>query len=215
MPPVEQVEERVGGGRLVVALLHLAESDVIDDEQLGAGPGLEPARVGVVGEAGVEIVEQVDAAGVAEGDALLAGAQAEGLEEVALAGAALAGDDQVIVAADEGEAAELDEGGLVEVGLEVPVEALQGLALAQAAGREAALDAAFELGSDLGAEEVLEQRGGPGLLAGGPGEQVVEVAVEVGQPEEVEVSSESLLGEVSVGGRIVSAARSLGHEVSW
>ena len=68
--------------------------------------------------------------------------------------------------------------------------------------------------ADLGAEDVLEQGGGPGLLAGGPGEQLVEVAEGVGQAEEDEVSSESLEGEVVVGGRVASAAGSFGHGVS-
>jgi hypothetical protein len=181
VPAVDEVEEGVGGGRLVVALLHLAEANIVDDEQLGAGPRLEPSGVGGVGEAGVEVIEEIDATGVAEGDALRAGAQAEGLEDEALAGAALASDDQIVVAADEGEASELGDGGLVEVGLEVPVESFEGLLLAQAAGGDAACDAAFELGGDLGGEEVLEQRRVPGLLAGGPGEQVVEVAVDVGR----------------------------------
>lgn len=71
---IDQVEERVGGGRLVVALLHLAEPDVVDDEQLGSDPGPEATLVGVVGEGSVQVVEQVDAAGVADGYALLAGA---------------------------------------------------------------------------------------------------------------------------------------------
>ena len=66
VPAVDEVEEGVGGGGLVVALLDLAEANVVDDEQVGAGPGLEAPGVGVVGEAGVEVVEQVDAAGVAQ-----------------------------------------------------------------------------------------------------------------------------------------------------
>ena len=65
MPAVEEVEEGVGGGGLVVALLDLAEADVVDDEQVGAGPCLEALGVGAVGEAGMEIVEEVDGAGVA------------------------------------------------------------------------------------------------------------------------------------------------------
>ena len=105
----------------------------------------------------MEIIEEVDAAGVAHGQALFAGTQCEGLEEVALAGAALAGDDEVVVAADEVEAGELEDERLVEAGLEVPVEGLEGLALDEATGIDAAADALLELVRGLGAEEVLEE----------------------------------------------------------
>jgi hypothetical protein len=54
---------------------------------------LEAPRVGAVRDRGVELVERVDAAGVAQADPLLAGALGEGLEDVALARAGLAGDD--------------------------------------------------------------------------------------------------------------------------
>ncbi len=79
-------------------------------------PGLESQGIGAVSQACVEVVEEVDAAGVAEGDGLLAGAEAEGLEEVALAGAALAGDDEVIVTLNEAELRELQDGLLSSVG---------------------------------------------------------------------------------------------------
>jgi hypothetical protein len=205
----------MGGRGLVVALLDLAEADVVDDEQLGARPRLEAPGVGVVGEPCVEVVEQVDAAGVAQGDALLAGSQAKGLEDVALAGAALAGDDEVIAPAHEVEAGELEEEGLVERRLEVPVEGFERLLLAQAARRDAARDAPLELARDLGGEDVLEQRRGAGALACGPREQLVEALVDVRQSEEEEVSSESLEGEVCVvSGRVVSAAGSFSHGVS-
>jgi hypothetical protein len=123
----------VGGGRFVGALLDLAETDVVDDQEVGAGPALEPARVGAVGEAGVEVVEQVDAAGVAHADALLAGAQPEGLEDVALAGPVGAGDHEVVVPVHEVEPGELEHEVLVEAGLEGPVEGLERLALDEAA----------------------------------------------------------------------------------
>jgi hypothetical protein len=72
----------------------------------------------------VEVVEQVDAASVAQANALLAGAPAERLEQVALAGAGIAGDDEVVVAAHEVEPCELEDDGLVERGLEVEVEVM-------------------------------------------------------------------------------------------
>src|SRR5690606_31308598 len=103
----------MGSRGLVVALLELAEADVIDDEECGASPGAQAFGICAVGETGMEVVEQVDAARVADRNALLTGAQPECLEDVALAGAGLTGDEQVILTLDESEAAELDDGALV------------------------------------------------------------------------------------------------------
>ena len=41
MPAVDEVEEGVRGGGLVVALADLAETDIVDDQQIGTCPGLE------------------------------------------------------------------------------------------------------------------------------------------------------------------------------
>jgi hypothetical protein len=82
--------KRVWAAGLVLALLHLAEVDVVDDQEIGCGPSLEAALVGGVGEPGVEVVEEVDAAGVADRHLGLAAAQGDGLEDVTLASAARA-----------------------------------------------------------------------------------------------------------------------------
>ena len=73
VPAIDEVVEGVGRGRLVVALLHLAEPDVIDDQEVGSGPALESLRIRSVGERGVKVVEEIDAACVADGDLLLVG----------------------------------------------------------------------------------------------------------------------------------------------
>ena len=132
---------------------------------------------------------------------------------MALAGAALAGDDEIVATPDEVEAPELQEERLVELRLEVPVEGLQGLVLAQAALVDASLDADLELLRGLGAENALEEREVSGSLARGPREVVVEIREGVGQPEEREVSSEPLGNVVGVWVGGVSSAF-LGHVVS-
>jgi len=122
----------------------------------------------------MEIVEEIDAAGVAHADALLAGAEGEGLEDVALSGAGLAGDHDVAPTANEVETGELDDGRPVELRLEVEVERFEGLSLLEPAPVDAIGDALIELLGDLGGEDVLEERRGPGPLAGGPREMLVE-----------------------------------------
>jgi hypothetical protein len=77
---VDEVVEGLRGGGLVGAPLDLAHADVVDDQERWARPALEAAGIGAIGEAGVEIVEEVDAARVAQVDALFARAQAERLE---------------------------------------------------------------------------------------------------------------------------------------
>ena len=73
VPAVEQVEEDVRGGGLVVAAAKLAEADIVNDEPFRARPAAHPGFVGLIGEAGVQVVDQVDAAGVADLDLALAG----------------------------------------------------------------------------------------------------------------------------------------------
>jgi len=164
----------------------------------------------------MEVVKEVDAARVAQTDALLAGAHAERLEQVALAGAGIAGNHHIVVAADEVESSELDDHGLVELGLEVEVERLECLVLLEAAAVDAPGDALLELVRGLGAEDVLEQRGRARPLAHGPRETVVELVECARQSEELEVSSEPLENEVGVWGVVAGLAISLGHgQDSW
>lgn len=185
---IDEIVERVSGGRLVAALLDLPQTDVIDDEQGWVCPGLEPSCVRAVGESCVEIVEQIDASGVAHADPLLAGTQRKRFEDVTLAGAGLACDDEVIAAANEVESGELQDKRLVELGLEVPIEGFERLSLHESTDMDSARDALLELVRGLEAEDVLEQGGGAGALAGRPGESLVELAEGESQSEELEVS---------------------------
>ena len=109
---------------------------------------------------------------------------------MALAGAGAAGDHEVVVAAHEVEACELEQEGLVERGLEVPLECLERLALDEPARVDAPDDALLELVSSLEAEDMLDERGGTGALVAGPGEELVELVERAGRAEEFEVSSQ-------------------------
>jgi hypothetical protein len=189
MSTVDEVVERVRGGGLFGAALDLAKTHVVDDQERRTSPALEATSVGAVGETGMEVVDQVDAPGVAHVDPLLAGAQGKGLEDVTLAGAVVAGDHEVVVATDEVEAGELEDEGLVEGRLKIPVERLECLSLDEPTGVDAPGDALLELVGGLDAEDVLEERGGAGALVGGPRKQVIELIERAGQSEEFDVSS--------------------------
>ena len=216
VPAIEQVVQGVRGGGFIGPLLDLAQAHVVDDQERRARPALEAAGVGTIGEAGMEVVDEVDAACVAQLEPLLACSQAERLEDVALAGAVVAGDHEVVVAAHEVEACELEHEGLVKGGLEVPVERLERLALDEPAGVDAPDDALLELVSGLEAEDMLDERGGARALVSGPREQLVELVERAGQSEEVEVSSQSGDEGVVVAASAVSLlgfgwVASLGH----
>src|SRR5258705_1068941 len=185
MATIDEVVQGVRGRRLLGAPLDLAKAYVVNDQERRPRPALEATGVGAIGEAGVEVVEQIDAARVTHVEPLLTGAQGEGLEEVALAGAVVAGDHEVIVAADEVEACELEHERPVEAGLKVPVEGLERLALDEPAGVDAPRDALLELVRGLEAEDVLEERGGARALVGAPREELVELVAGAGQSAEV------------------------------
>jgi len=53
MASINEVVEGVRGGGFVALLLDLTKADIVDDEELGARPLLEPSSVGAVGEPGV------------------------------------------------------------------------------------------------------------------------------------------------------------------
>ena len=218
---IDEVVQRVRGGGLIGAPLDLPQADVIDDEELGACPALEATGIRSIGEAGVEVVEQIDAARVAHVDALFTCAEPEGLEDVTLAGAVVAGNHEVLVPAHEVEASELEDEGLVEAGLEVPVERRERLALDEPAGVDAPLDPLLELVRGLDAEDMLEERGRAGALVRGPREVVVELVEGAGQSEELEVASQSSADGVVVAASAVfglgsGGSASFGHAVvSW
>src|SRR4249920_3447780 len=72
VPAVEQVEEHVRGGGFVIAAAQLAKPDVVDDQPFRAGPFAEPGVVGLIGQARIQVVDQVDAPDVADADLALA-----------------------------------------------------------------------------------------------------------------------------------------------
>src|SRR5262245_51161445 len=113
--------------------------------------------------------------------------------------------------AHEVEARELEDGRLVEARLEVPVECLQRLALAEAAVVAAPRDPLLEPARCLDAEDVLEQRGRARSRARRPREKLVELGERLIQPEDLEVSSQSFEDEGVVVVSLLALAGSLGH----
>ncbi len=174
MAVVHQVVERMGSGRLVVAFLHLAEANVVNDQQLDTCPSLEPTSKRTVSESGMQIVKQIDAPRIAHAKALLARAQAEGLQDVAFASTRFACNDDVIVPTDEVETSELLDERLVEFRLEVEVERLEGLTFLESTADDTVSDTLLEFMADLSAQNVLEQGGRAGTFLHRPGKLRIE-----------------------------------------
>jgi len=165
MAAVEEVEEHVRGGGLVACALDLSEAHIIDDEELDAGPAAEAFGVGAVGETGVEVVEKVDTTGVADEELALAGTERDGLEQVALAGAALARKEKVLVLIDEAQTGEGLDGSAIEIGLKGPIEGFEGLSHLEPAGIDPTFDAALALLAGGLAEDALDEDERRRLLA--------------------------------------------------
>jgi hypothetical protein len=131
----------------------LSETHVINDEKAWFGPSFETLGVSLIGEASVQVIEQVDATRVADGHLLLAGAKTEGFEYVAFACTGLARDNGRRRRTKSRR--QDDEEVLVEGGLEVQSKASKCLALKHAAHRNRRA-MRFRLVVDLGSEHMLE-----------------------------------------------------------
>lgn len=127
VPLVDEIEEGVRRGGLAVVFFDVANTDVVDDKQRRTDPAAQALGVGGVGESGVQIVEQVDGSDVTKGQAAFTGPETDGLEDMALTRAGLAGNDDILGTSGEVETGELDDGVLVQRWLKVPVEGFEGL----------------------------------------------------------------------------------------
>lgn len=192
MATVEEVEEHVRGRWFVIAAAELAKADIVNDEPLGASPLPEASLVALVGEPGVEVVDEVDAARVADADLALARAQRERLQDVALAGSTLACDEQVVAAVEKRERGEVLDERAIEILLKREVESLERLADAEPAPVDAPLDAALTHVLGGLAEDALEEDERARAVLVRPREVCVDVVIELLQSESFEVVSESL-----------------------
>ena len=118
-----ELEQILGGGGR-----QLAHAEVVDDEQRHGGEVGHDLLAAVL-EGGVgELVEQHVGLAVADAVALLDRGEAEGLGEVALAGAGRAEEEHVLAALDEARGGELVDELAVDLLVEVEVEAVERLA---------------------------------------------------------------------------------------
>ena len=136
-------------------------ADLVDDQQRDP---LQPVELCVEAAVALGVGEQRDPFGRgAERDAVAgqAGADPERDREVGLAGAGRAEQDDVLLAGEEVELAEMQDGVALEAGLEGEVELLQRLARGEPRGLDPGLAAVAVAAVGLG----LQQRGGELLVA--------------------------------------------------
>ena len=202
MTEIDEVVEHVGGGRLVAVAADLAEAHIIDDQEDRPTPARDTTLVGAIGETGVGIGEEVDAAGVADIEAGLTGTQGQGLQNVTFTGSGLTGEQEVLLAVEKAQCGELLDDAAIEVGLEVEVEGLEGLVLVEAAGADPAFDASLDPQAGRVYEDALEELVGGGLVGDRLLDQGVEdVGIEADDAEGLQVSEESRRASARAGPR--------------
>ena len=103
------------------------QTEVIDDEQRHAGEGVEASLVGVDGARGIEACQQLALGGEQHVVVGANGGMAERLCDVGLSGAARPGDEDRDLLGDEPAGRQLGDEALVDGGVEVEVELLEGL----------------------------------------------------------------------------------------
>src|SRR6266851_9708493 len=122
IPLINDVVEVLRAGRAKAF-----ETEVVEDEQIGAGVAETALVVGAVGPAPGEVGQHLRGVDEHDVEAAAAGFVGEGLTEVALADPGRAVEQDVLVALDELTGGEVEDLRLVELGIEAEVEALEGL----------------------------------------------------------------------------------------
>ena len=102
----DEAEQQLGAG-----VIERGEADFVDDDQVVAEQGVDDAADGVVGQAAVEGLGQVGGGEVADLVPGLDGGDAEGDQDVALAGAGRADQAQVLGGGDPFQRGEVVQGG--------------------------------------------------------------------------------------------------------
>ena len=116
----DDLQEVLGGGGR-----ELAHAEVVDDEQRDGGEVREGGLAGA-GELGVgELVDERVGFAVEDAMALLDDGHADGLGEMALAGAGRAEEEPVLVLGDEAAGGELEDEPAIELPVEVEIEGVE------------------------------------------------------------------------------------------
>ena len=108
------------------------EAEVIDDEEIDLGQGVEAAVIGTDGPGSIELTEHFALCGEEDVIALADGAVTEGLGDMAFSGAAGTGDEDGEVLLDEAAGCQVEDLGAVDGEVESEVELLHGLMVSEA-----------------------------------------------------------------------------------
>ena len=131
------------GGLRTDSTFDAVEAELVDDEQVELGIEANAVVDGAIGERGRQVFQEFAAGDVMHFAALGAGGLADALDQMTFAHAALADEDEVLMAAHEvagGERLDLDT---ADGGVEVPIELGEWLEIAEAGVLDALLQAAF------------------------------------------------------------------------
>lgn len=118
---IDDVVEILGGGRA-----QGFETEIVEDEQIGAGDGLQAAFVAAIRATGCQGRQQASATRVDNVVAAFARLPAKGLRKVTFPHPAWANDDDGLMPGNELAGGQFEDELLVELGIEREIEALEG-----------------------------------------------------------------------------------------
>lgn len=131
-------------------------AEVVDEEQLWGCVALDPLSKRAVGESGMKVEHHVGTGGVEDTPLLAAGDDAESFCDVAFSDARVTDEDEVLMAVNPSEQGEVEDKGLIELGLKGEVEGVEGGSIGEVGIVEAASDTALAAIIELGAQEPLD-----------------------------------------------------------
>ena len=148
----------------------------------------QPAFEGACGLLSVEVEEQVGGGGEECGVSGEDGLMGDVLGQHRLSEAVRTDEDDIVAAVEEVEGEDALEGGSVQCGGPIPVPVGEWLESSESGALEPALDTAAVLFFEFVGDDAFEQDGGAPALAGGRGDEVVELVGGVAETEAPEVS---------------------------
>src|SRR5438094_6217406 len=183
------------------------EPEVVEDEQVRPRVAREPGVTGAVGTTAGEVGEHLVGAHEEDLVATATGFMGQGLGEVALADTGRAEHQDALVARDELAGGEVEDLGLVELGIETEVEALERLGGIERGAAQAQAQLALGAPLDFVVQQHGEEVDEGGLLLDGLAIADIERLEDAGQAEGAEHRGE-LMGQFHAGDLLSSASGS-------
>src|SRR6266540_1284239 len=145
------------GGLRTDAAFNAIEAEFVNDEQVEFGIEADAVVDGAVRQGGRQVFQEFAAGDVMHFEAHRASGLADALDQMTFPHAALADEDEVLMAAQEVAGSERLDLDTADGGVEVPIELGERLKIAEAGALDTALEAAFAAQAGLVGEQAMEE----------------------------------------------------------